>query len=100
MKVQAVKTKPSYPHLSDTREPTNPHLWATVLDVASGKRLELTINNRTIHSPNGTRGYRNMPHNPKGIAWAVKQYNGFGGNWRDRKASLTQRVVRRYEEQT
>jgi len=78
----AVKTKPSYPNLVDEYTPTDPALWEVVLDVASGDRLEYTRGDRTIHSPNEGRGYRNMPHNPKGIAWAVKQYNGFGSNWK------------------
>ena len=58
-----------------------------VLDVAEGSRLELRQGDRTIHAPNEGQGYRNMPANPKGIAWAIKQYNGFGGNWRPKSAS-------------
>lgn len=81
----AAKTEPSLPQLSDKYEATNLSLWKDVLDVASGERRELTLNDRTIHSPNEGRGYRNMPHNPKGIAWAVKQYKGFGGNFRGQK---------------
>ncbi len=83
-----MKTKPSYPYPQDKYEPTNPHLWTSCLEVASGERLELKVGDRTIHAPNDGRGYRNMPHNPKGIAWAVKQYSGFGGNWRDQKEAM------------
>lgn len=82
--LQAVKTKPSYPNPVDEYKPTDENLWKIVLEVASGKRLEFRRNDRTIHSPNGTRGYRNMPNNPQGIAWAVKQYNGFGANWKNK----------------
>lgn len=81
---------PSYPAPEDDKyDPTNPSLWKDVLDIASGKRREMTIGDRTIHSPNEGRGYRNMPSNPYGIAWAVKQYNGFGGSWRGHKEALT-----------
>lgn len=79
---KAVKTKPSYPNLVDEYQPTDEKLWETVLEVASGTRLKYKRDDREINAPNGTRGYRNMPHNPKGIAWAVKQYKGFGGNWK------------------
>jgi len=92
--VVAVKTKPSFPNPRDKYEPTDPNLWKIVLEVASGKRLEYRRGERTIHSPNGTRGYRNMPNNPNGIAWAVKQYNGFNGNWKEREASVK---VARYD---
>ena len=76
-----------------------------MLEVAGGRKQELRIGDRTIHSPNKGRGYRNMPQNPKGIAWAVKQYNGFGGNWRGQKESsqlpkeknMVRRLVRRYK---
>lgn len=82
--LQAVKTKPSFPNPVDEYKPTDESLWRIVLEVASGKRLEYRRGERTIHSPNGTRGYRNMPNNPQGIAWAVKQYNGFGANWKNK----------------
>lgn len=91
----ATKSKPSYPYLTDEYEPTDKNLWELVLEVASGKRLQFQRGDRIIHSPNGTRGYRNMPHNPKGIAWAVKQYKGFGGNWRGRKEASWNLRLRR-----
>lgn len=81
----AVKTKPSYPYPTDEYQPTNESLWQRVLEVASGRLREFTQGDRTIHSPNDGRGYRNMPAHPNGIAWAVKQYNGFGGAWKNRK---------------
>ena len=84
----AVKTKPSYPNLTDERQATDPNLWKRVLQVASGDLREFTEGGRTIHAPNDGRGYRNMPHNPKGIAWAIKQYNGYGGNWKGQKEAL------------
>lgn len=83
--LQAVKTKPSFPNPVDEYKPTDENLWKIVLEVASGKRLEFRRGDRTIHAPNGTRGYRNMPNNPQGIAWAVKQYNGFGANWKGKE---------------
>jgi hypothetical protein len=84
----AVKTAPSEPYPTDEYGATNRHLWEACLDVASGEKREYTQSDRTIHSPNDGRGYRNMPANPNGIAWAVKQYNGFGGAWKpNREAS-------------
>lgn len=79
----AVPKAPSKPYLTDEYEPTDVHLWEKCLEVVNGKRREFTRNERTIHSPNHGRGYHHMP-NPKGIAWAVKQYNGFGGAWKSR----------------
>ncbi len=82
----AVRTKPSYPHPTDEHAATNENLWQRVLEVASGRLREFTQGDRTIHAPNDGRGFRKMPNNPNGIAWAVKQYNGFGGAWRNQKA--------------
>lgn len=87
--LEAVKTKPSFPNLTDEYQATDPNLWKTVLEVASGDRLKMTRGDREINSPNKGRGYRNMPANPKGIAWAVKQYKGFGGNFRGQKEALS-----------
>lgn len=81
----AVKTKPSYPYPTDEHAATNENLWKRVLEVASGRLREFTQGDRTIHAPNDGRGFRKMPANPNGIAWAVKQYNGFGGAWRNQK---------------
>ncbi len=77
----AVPSAPAYWHLTDDHVPTNPTLWQVVLDVARGKRREYTQGDRTIHSPNRCKGFKHWP-NPRGIAWAIKQYNGFGGNWK------------------
>jgi len=85
--MEAAKHAPSTPGASDEWAPNNANLWKQVLEVASGERNELAIGDRTIHAPNKGRGYRNMPHNPMGIAWAVKQYNGFNGGWQ-RQAML------------
>jgi len=79
------KHKPSYPQLTDTQEPTNNRLWQAMLELAEGRRLEYQQGDRIVHSPNGTQGFRNMPNNPYGIAWAIKQYKGFGGGFQDRK---------------
>jgi hypothetical protein len=79
---------PSYPYPTDQYEPTRPELWRDVLEVATGRRRELRIGDRTIHSPNEGQGFDNMPHNPNGIAWAVKQYNGFMGGWRKKEATM------------
>jgi hypothetical protein len=75
---------PAFHHLTDEYEPTNPNLWEKVLDVARGDAEELTIGNRTIHKPT----YRFVWPSPPASAWAVKQYNGFGGNWRKRAAAI------------
>jgi hypothetical protein len=47
----------------------------------------MTVGGRTIHAPNRGIGFRHWP-NPRGIAWAVKQYKGFGGKWRPRKEAM------------
>lgn len=90
----AVPNAPSLPHPVDERVPTNPSLWQAVLDVAQGKKREYTSGGRTIHAPNEGRGFYPWPH-PKGSAWAVKQYNGFGGGWRGRKEAGLQEDLER-----
>lgn len=80
----AQRNAPSKPYFTDEYKPTDPVLWERCLEVVNGKRRWYTQSGRTINSPNHGRGYRHMP-NPKGIAWAVKQYNGFGGGWKSRK---------------
>lgn len=77
---EAVKHAPSKPGLSDEWKPTNQRLWDLVLEVASGKRRYLTFGDRTINAPNRGHGFRHWP-NPRGVAWAVKQYKGFNGTW-------------------
>jgi len=83
------KHAPSTPNPSGDWKATDRSLWKSVLEVASGGKRHLTRGDRTINSPNNGSGYRNMPQNPMGIAWAVKQYNGFGGNWGKKAAFLT-----------
>lgn len=85
---------PARPSLDDARQPTNPDLWRKVLDVASGERRSYEgIGGRTIHAPNEGHGFRKMPHNPMGIAWAVKQYNAYGGGWEPQKTIQAQALV-------
>ena len=84
-----MRKSPSEPYPTDEYEPTDADLWQKCLDVVNGELREFTAYGRTIHSPNDGRGYEHMP-NPKGIAWAVKQYNGFGGGWKKREAHQTQ----------
>lgn len=84
---------PSKPHLTDEYEPTNERLWQSVLDVARGTKQQLTLGGRTINSPNEGKGFYPWPQ-PNAMAWAVKQYNGFGGGWR-RKASTTLSLMAR-----
>lgn len=83
--LQAVRNAPSKPHLTDSYDPTNPTLWDKVLMVARGDLREMTRvgpnGPRTIHAPNHGLGYRHWP-NPRAVAWAVKQYNGYGGRWK------------------
>jgi hypothetical protein len=82
------------PNLTDEYEPTNPGLWEIVLQVTRGDRNEYSAGDRTIHSPNNGSGFHPWPH-PKGTAWAIKQYKGFGGKWRLRTAN---RVAARWLE--
>lgn len=79
----ADKHAPSTPNPEDDWEPTNPSLWDKVVEVARGDRREYSQGERTIHAPNDGLGFRVWP-NPNGTAWAVKQYNGFGGSWKKR----------------
>lgn len=79
----ALRNAPSKPYFTDEYKPTDPVLWERCLEIVNGERRQFTQSGRTIHAPNHGRGYRHMP-NPKGIAWAVKQYNGFGGGWKNK----------------
>jgi len=87
----AERNAPSKPYMTDEWEPTDPRLWLRVLNIAKGRRRQMTRvgpkGPRTIHAPNKGRGFRHWP-NQKAVAWAVKQYNGYGGRWkgRDEKA--------------
>lgn len=73
---------PSFPHLTDEHVPTNSPLWDKVLEVARGDVPEMTVGDRTITAPSGY-----VWPSPPASAWAVKQYNGFGGGWRKRAAA-------------
>ncbi len=81
----AKQNAPSKPYLTDEWKPTDEPLWLKVLMVAKGRKREMTRvgpnGPRTIHAPNHGRGFRHWP-NPKATAWAVKQYNGYGGRWK------------------
>lgn len=94
----AARNAPSKPYLTDEWVPTDERLWTKVLMVARGQKREFTRvgpnGPRTIHAPHHGRGFRHWP-NPKAIAWAVKQYNGFGGKWkgRDEEEAVTARAV-------
>lgn len=81
----AKQNAPSKPYLTDEWKPTDEPLWLKVLMVAKGRKREMTRvgpnGPRTIHAPNHGHGFRHWP-NPKATAWAVKQYNGYGGRWK------------------
>ncbi len=83
----AKQNAPSKPDPTDEWEPTDERLWLRVLMVAKGQKREMTRvgpnGPRTIHAPNKGLGFRHWP-NPKATAWAVKQYNGYGGRWKGR----------------
>lgn len=51
------------------------------MEVARGDRREFSQGETTIHAPNEGRGFRVWP-SPRATAWAVKQYNNFGGGWK------------------
>lgn len=63
-------------------------MWERVLEVARGDRQEYTQGDRTIHAPNDGAGFRSWP-DPNGTAWAVKQYNGFLGQWKRKGTEKT-----------
>lgn len=72
----------------DNHEPTNKWLWEQVLDLARGERRVLRYMDKEINAPNNGRGWKHWPA-PKGIAWAVKQYNNLGGGWKNKKEGST-----------
>jgi hypothetical protein len=76
----------------DNHEPTNEWLWEQCLKLVRGERRELRYQDKEIEGPNHGHGWKHWPA-PKGVAWAVKQYNNLGGGWRDKKA---QRVAARF----
>lgn len=82
---------PTQPYLTDEYRPTNEHLWKSVLEVAKGERRDFSLGDRTINAPNEGRGFYPWPH-PNGIAWAVKQYNGFNGGWSRKEAGIAARM--------
>jgi 2'-5' RNA ligase len=83
----AAQNAPSKPYLTDTHNATDPNLWEKVLMVARGDLRYMTRvgpkGPRTIHAPNHGLGYRHWP-NMRAVAWAVKQYNGYGGRWKSK----------------
>lgn len=78
MSKTAVKRAPSFPYLTDEYEPTNEALWEKVKAVARGDAEKLTVGGRTITKPKA----KYIWPSPPASAWAIKQYNGFGGGWR------------------
>lgn len=64
--------------------PSNEWLWEQCLDLARGKRKVLRYQDKEIHGPRNGHGWRHWPA-PRGVAWAVKQYNNLGGTWKDKK---------------
>ncbi len=83
----AVQNAPAKPYLTDTYNATDQNLWEKVLMVARGDLRYMTRvgpkGPRTIHAPNHGLGYRHWP-NMRAVAWAVKQYNGYGGRWKSK----------------
>lgn len=88
----APPTKPAKPYFTDEYGPTDPKLWEKVLEVARGQRRYFTRSERTIHAPHEGRGFRHWP-NPRAVAWAVKQYNGFNGGWKKKDVTGSQLLV-------
>lgn len=91
--IEQVSAAPSLPYPTDEYAPTNANLWEKCLEVARGDRRDFTQGGRTINSPNKGKGYYPWPH-PKGIAWAVKQYNGFNGGWKRNKEAASPLLIR------
>src|SRR6185369_1223979 len=92
----SVRNAPSKPYMTDQWEPTDARLWQKVLMVAKGRRRQMTRvgpnGPRTIHAPNHGRGFRHWP-NQKAVAWAVKQYNGYGGKWKGQNENGEEEVT-------
>lgn len=100
----AVRNAPSKPYMTDEWDPTDERLWLRVLMVAKGRKRQMTRvgpnGPRTIHAPNHGRGFRHWP-NQKAVAWAVKQYNGYGGRWKgkdEKGEEVTTKAASAYEQ--
>ena len=84
----AAKRAPSFPYLTDEYEPTNADLWEKVKEVARGDKEKLELGGRSITKPSNY-----VWPSPPASAWAVKQYNGFGGGWRKTGARRALRIL-------
>lgn len=82
---QAAKHSPSFRHLTDEYEPTNPTLWERIKEVARGDKPSYSSGGHTVTKPSN---WARWP-NPPASAWAVKQYNEFGGTWKKKGATRT-----------
>lgn len=71
----------------DDHFPTNKWLWEQCIDLAKGERRTLRYQDKEIEGPHHGRGWRHWPA-PKGIAWAVKQYNNLGGGWKSKEGHV------------
>jgi len=72
----------------DNHEPTNDWLWEQCLKLVRGERHDLRYQDKVIQGPNDGHGWKHWPA-PKGVAWAVKQYNNLGGGWRNKKTGAS-----------
>ena len=83
--LQAAQNAPDKPYLTDEYKAVDKNLWDMVMQVAKGERRYLTRGGpngeRTINAPNNGQGFHKWP-SQKAVAWAIKQYKGFGGQWK------------------
>jgi len=83
--LQATQNAPDKPALTDEYKAVDKNLWDIVMQVAKGERHDFTRGgpngDRTINAPNEGQGFRKWP-SQKAVAWAIKQYKGFGGQWK------------------
>jgi len=96
----AKQDAPSKPYLTDQYDAVDRNLWEKVMQVAKGERRYFTRvgpnGERTINAPNNGQGFRKWP-SQKAVAWAIKQYKGFGGQWRGDKEAAEETLVRAIE---
>jgi hypothetical protein len=93
--LSAKRNAPYKPLPEDNYEPTNETLWKQVLELTRGERKVIRFQDKEYHAPNNGRGWKHWP-SPKGVAWAVKQYNGLGGGWKSRKEDRKREATVRF----
>lgn len=62
-------------------EPTNPKLWAKMIQMAKGDLKSVTEGDTTINAPNDGDGFEKYP-SAYANGWALAMYDKLGGGWK------------------